>query len=97
MAVDKPQDWMIQAIVDDEDIAKAAKELALESIEISRKLLRLGNPTVQATVLRNMNYVIAKGLAVSSVDNEIEELKREMRAMHEEMYAKSTEDDPDDD
>lgn len=87
---------LVEALKDDEDVTREIKALALKAIREADHLLTHSMPNVKVQVIKSIMPAVARALQVSSVDNELQTVKDDIRTMIQEMRAEK-EQTPDDD
>lgn len=88
---------MVEALKDDPEIASQMQTLALMAIQEADSLLRNGPPNVKVQVLRAIMPAVASALKASTVDNELEQFKDEMRQMMKEVRGGDEDEDSEED
>ena len=76
---------VIHAVSDDPEVKAAARQLALEAIGQAQYLLRNGNPTVKATMLRSILPTAFAGMKEQAEDPGASEARKVMDSILEDM------------
>lgn len=76
---------LVQGIADDEEVKAQTKRLALAVLSEALDLVENGTPQSKHTIIRSLMPALAKGLTRGQESDEIQELRKQMAELLEEV------------